>query len=49
MKIDLTFAEPTSTGSAFAAADVDSAKRKLTGVAVPFGVPSGPASDAYRY
>jgi hypothetical protein len=49
MKIDLTFAEPTSNGSAFAAADVDSAKRKLTGVAVPFGVPSGPASDGYRY
>lgn len=53
MKIDLTFpagdGSPTGQLSAFAKADVDAAKRKLTGVAVPFGVPSGPASDGHRY
>jgi hypothetical protein len=49
MKLDLTFAETAATGSAFAAADVDATKRKLTGIAVPFGVASGPAQDGNRY
>jgi hypothetical protein len=49
VKVDLTFATPTGIGGSFAAADVDATKRKLTGVAVPFGVPSGPSSDGNRY
>lgn len=50
MKLDLTFAPVTGiAGASFTAADVDVPKRKLTGIAVPFGVPSGPAADGFRY
>lgn len=51
MKLDLTFAPVAgiAAGASFTAADVDVPKRKLTGIAVPFGVPSGPAADGFRY
>lgn len=49
MRTHLTFPADAAPGAAFAAADVDAQKRKLTGVAVPFGVPSGLAQDGYRY
>lgn len=38
-----------AAGSAFAATAADLEKRRLTGVAVPFGVPSGPSQDGRRY
>jgi len=48
--LDLTFAPASSTTSAsFAAANVDTEKRKLTGVAWPIGEFSEPAADGWRY
>jgi hypothetical protein len=49
MKIDLAFPADAATPTSSFAATVEADKRKLTGVAVPFGVPSGPSSDGNRY
>jgi hypothetical protein len=49
--VDLVF--PVEAGkpvaASFAAAEADAEKRHLVGPAVPFGKPSGPAMDGFRY
>ncbi len=45
-QIDLEFPAPTHS-AAFAASDPDA--RTIAGLAVPLGVPSGPAMDGHRY
>jgi hypothetical protein len=50
MRVDITFATAaTPTAGAAFAATTDAEKRTIEGVAVPFGVPSGPSADGFRY
>lgn len=50
MRVDVTFDGPGTPrqGAAFAAS-TDVEHRVIEGVAVPFGVPSGPSADGFRY
>jgi hypothetical protein len=49
VRVNVAFDTAPAGMAAMLAADTDAEKRRITGLAVPFGVPSGPSSDGHRY